>query len=79
MCVVRTPTGVLPINYRYVYKRNTTFIKKVQGAVMVALAFGQVPGVDVFNTFGPVVWSITLRLLPALVFLYIICMCINLM
>ena len=39
-------------------------------ARLVALGFGQVPGVDVFNTFAPVVKSIAVRLLLALAFIY---------
>ena len=33
----------------------------------MALGYGQVPGVDVFNTFAPVVKSITVRLLLAFI------------
>ena len=36
----------------------------------MALGYGQVPGVDVFNTFAPVVKSITVRLLLALAFIF---------
>ena len=36
---------------------------------LVALGYSQVPGVDVFNTFAPVVKSVTVRLLLALAFI----------
>ena len=36
----------------------------------MALEYGQIPGVDVFNTFAPVVKSITVRLLFALAFIF---------
>ena len=32
--------------------------------------YGQVPGVDVFNTFAPVIKSITVRLLLVLAFVF---------
>ena len=37
--------------------------------------YGQVPGVDVFNIFAPVVKSITARLLLALAFIFICMIC----
>ena len=47
--------------------RPSTLIKdgsiKKYKAHLVALGYGQVPGVDVFNTFAPVVKSVTIRLL----------------
>ena len=70
--VVPTPTGVKPIKSRYVYNRKyhkDESIKKYK-ARLVALGCGQVPGVDVFNTFAPVVKSITVRLLLALAFIF---------
>ena len=72
MRVVRTPMGVRPIKSRYVYKRkhNKDGSVKKYKARLVALGFGQVPGVDVFNTFAPVVKSISVRLLIALTFIY---------
>ena len=54
------------------YKRKYNkdgFIKKYK-ARFVALGYGQVPGVEVFNTFAPVVKSITVRLLLALAFIF---------
>ena len=42
----------------------------------MALGYSQVPGVDVFNTFAPIVKSITVRLLLALA-LYSICLHTN--
>ena len=65
MVVVPTPPGVKPIKSRYVYKRKYSkdgSIKKYM-ARLVASGYGQVPGVDVFNTFAPVVKSVTVRLL----------------
>jgi hypothetical protein len=69
---VPKPDGIRPVKSRYVYKRK--FDKsgelKKHKARMIALGFGQVQGVDVFNTFAPVVKSITVRLLLAIAFLY---------
>ena len=72
MRVVRTPMGVRPIKSRYVYKckHNKDGSVKKYKARLVALGFGQVPGVDVFNTFAPAVKSISVRLLLALAFIY---------
>ena len=36
----------------------------------MALGYGQIPGVDVFNTFAPMVKGITVRLLLALAFIF---------
>ena len=50
--MVPTPAGVKPIKWRYVYIRmynKDGSIKKYK-ARLVALDYGQVPGVDVFNT-----------------------------
>jgi hypothetical protein len=66
------PPGVKPIKSKYVYKRKFKkdgSIKKYK-ARMVALGYGQVAGVDVFNTFAPVVKGITIRLLIALAFIF---------
>ena len=70
--MVRTPMGVRPIKSRYVYKRkhNKDGSVKKYKARLVALGFGPVPGVDVFNTFAPVVKSITVRLLLAMAFIH---------
>ena len=68
MRVVPKPAGVKPIKSRYVYKRkyNKDGSIKKYTARLVALGYGQVPGVDVFNTFAPVFKSTTVRLLLAL-------------
>jgi hypothetical protein len=72
MEVVETPDGVKPIKSRYVYKRkyNKDGSVKKYKARLVALGYGQVPGVDVFNTFAPVVKGITVRLLLALALIF---------
>ena len=52
MRVVLTPAGIKPIKSRYVYKRKYDkdgSIKKYK-ARLVALSYGHVSGVDVFNT-----------------------------
>ena len=71
MRVVPTPPGVKPIKSRYVYRRkyNKDGSIKKDEARLVALGYGQVYGVDVFNIFAPVVKSITVRLLLALAFI----------
>ena len=72
MRVVPTPPGVKPIKSQYVYRRKYNkdgSIKKYK-ARLVALGYRQVSWVDVFNTFAPVVKSITVRLLPALAFIF---------
>ena len=72
MRVVPTPAGVKPIKSRYLYKRKYNkdgSIKKYK-ARLAALGYGLAPGVDVFNTFVPVVKSITVQLLLALTFLF---------
>ena len=68
MRVMPTPPGVKPIKSRYVYRRkyNKDGSIKKDEARLVALGYGQVYGVDVFNIFAPVVKSITVRLLLAL-------------
>ena len=70
--MVPTPPGVKPIKSRYVYRRKCNkdgSIKKYK-ARLVALGYGQVSRVDVFNTFAPVVKSSTVRLLHTLAFIY---------
>ena len=70
--VVPKPTGEKILKSRYVYKRKHNkdgSIKKYK-ARLVVLGFGQVPGIDVFNTFAPVVKGITVRLLLALAFVF---------
>ena len=72
MRVVLTPPGVRPIKSKYVYKRKFDKrgrLKKYK-ARLVALGYGQVAGVDVWNTFAPVVKGITVRLLLALAFIF---------
>ena len=46
-------------------KHNKDGPFKIYTARLLALDFGQVPGVDLFNTFAPVVKSVTVRLLFA--------------
>jgi hypothetical protein len=70
--VVRIPPGVRPVKSKYVYKRKFKkdgSLKKYK-ARMIALGYGQVKGVDVDNTFAPVVKGITVRLLLALAFIF---------
>ena len=66
--VAKIPSGVKPINSKYVYKRkfNKSGLLKKYKARMVGLGYGQVAGLDVFNTFAPVVKSITVRLMFAM-------------
>ena len=70
--VCKIPPGVQPINSKYVYKRkfNKSGCLKKYKARMVGLGYGQVAGVDVFNTFAPVVKSITVRLMFALALVF---------
>jgi hypothetical protein len=72
LAVVRRPKGVKPVKSRYVYKRkfNKDGSLKKYKARHIALGFGQVKGVDVHNTFAPVVKGITVRLLLALAFMF---------
>ena len=59
--VTLIPEGVRPIKAKYVYKRKFTkegILKKYK-ARLVALGYGQVDGVDVFNTYAPVVKGVT--------------------
>ena len=53
--------GVKQIKYRYVYKRkyNKDGPVKKYKARLVALGYGDVPGLDVSNTFAPVVKGVT--------------------
>jgi hypothetical protein len=72
MRVVPTPPGVTPIKSKYVYKKKYDKrgrLKKYK-ARLVALGYGQVAGVNVWNTFAPVVKGITVRLLLALAFIF---------
>jgi hypothetical protein len=71
LAVVRRPKGVRPVKSRYVYRRkfNKDGSLKKYKARHIALGFGQVKGVDVHNTFAPVVKGITVRLLLALAFM----------
>jgi hypothetical protein len=58
MDVVETPDGMKPIKSRYFYKRKyhkDGSVKKYKARLGGVLGYGQVPGVDVFNTFAPVV------------------------
>ena len=70
--IVKIPTGVKPIKSKYVYKRkhNKDGSVKEFKARLVALGYGQVPGIDVFNTFAPVVKGITVRLILSLAFIF---------
>ena len=54
MRVVPTPSGVKPINSQYDYKRkyNKDWSIKKYKARLVALGYGQVPGVDEFNIYS---------------------------
>ena len=72
MHVVEIPPGVKPIKSKYVYKRKYDKrgrLKKYK-ARLVALGYGQVAGVNVWNTFAPVVKGVTVRLLLALAFIF---------
>jgi hypothetical protein len=72
MEVTLRPKGAKPLKSRYVYKRKYNrdgSIKKYK-ARLVILGYGQVQGIDVFNTFAPVVKSITVRLILALAFIF---------
>ena len=72
MRAVPIPPGVKPIKSKYVYKRKYDKhgrLKKYK-ARLVALGYGQVSGVDVWNTFAPVVKGVTVRLLLALAFIF---------
>ncbi len=70
--VVETPPGVRPLKSRYVFKRkyNKDGSIKKHKARLVALGYGQRTGIDVENTFAPVVKSITVRLIIALAFMF---------
>ena len=72
MRVVPTPPGALPIKSRYAYKRkynNKDGTVKKYKVRLVALGYRQVSGVNVFNSFAPVVKSVTVRLLLAIAFI----------
>ena len=66
--VVPTPPDERPIKSRYVYKRkyNKDGTVKKYKARLVALGYGQVSRVDVFDTFAPVVKSVPVQLLLAI-------------
>ena len=63
--------GVTPIKSRYVYRRkyNRDGSIKKNKARLVALSYGQVSGVEVFNIFALVV-NITVRLVLSLAFIF---------
>ena len=77
LAVVPIPRGVRPVKSKYVYTRkfNKEGTLKKYKARHIALGFGQVKGVDVHNTFAPVVKGITVRLLLALSFM--LCMFVH--
>ena len=66
--VVPTPPSVRPIMSRYVYKHkyNKDDTVKKYKARLVAHGYVQVSGVDVFNTFAPVVKNVIMQLLLAI-------------
>ena len=70
--VVETPPDARPLKSRYVYKRkyNKDGSIKKHKARLVALGYGQQSGVDVENTFAPVVKSISVRLILALALVF---------
>lgn len=70
--VERTPNGVKPIKSKYVYKRKLDKMGRLKKhkARLVAMGYGEVPGVNVWNTFAPVVKGVTVRLLLALAFVF---------
>ena len=67
MRVVPTLSGLEPVKSRYVYKRKYNMDGSIKE--YMARLVAQVPGVDIFNTFAPVVKSVAVRFLLALVFI----------
>ena len=66
--VVRTPEGVKPVGYKWVFvrKRNENNEITRYKARLVARGFSQRPGIDYEETYSPVVDAITLRYLIGL-------------
>ena len=63
--VVRTPPGVTPVGYKWVFvrKRNENYQVVRYKARLVAQGFSQRPGIDYDETYSPVMSGITFRYL----------------
>jgi hypothetical protein len=63
--VVRTPTGIKPIGYKWVFVRKMNQQNEVvrYKARLVAQGFSQKPGIDYDETYSPVMDTITFRYL----------------
>ena len=68
MRVVPTPPYAGPIKSRHIYKSMYDGTVKKCKARFIALGYGQVSGVDIVNTFAPVVKGVTVRWLLDIAF-----------